>query len=319
VLSIATGHTIKWRLAIALCAVMVGAPAQAQLSQGDGPPSETSQDAAPPQPAQPAAPYRDFLIELAAPIVYSTNPALASSDLVQGHAVGDWHFNPDLALRWSHQFSAVRVSTVVDASVDRFFKQTEDDEDTVFGSVKVAWTDGRSDRFVPYLQYVATADLRPDFGEPDDVLHDFVLGVSDAIGIDAEGRLIPRSDATKPGRWRLGLDLKAGRRLADPKDFESTIVQATLDLSYVLDEQWILAVLPRVRVRWYDDFFGEFRRDEKLGAALKARWMPDWLLAWNRGAEIDFRVGFERNYSTLDLARFSDWDIGPTLFLSWRF
>ncbi len=103
------------------------------------------------------------------------------------------HFNPDLLLKWSHQFAALKLSASVDVSIDRFFTETDQD-----GGLTASFTDGRSDLFVPYLSYNVTAELRPDFGKTDDVLHGFSAGFVSGIAYRNAGSLLRR---------RVGLDL----------------------------------------------------------------------------------------------------------------
>ena len=243
---------------------------------------------------------------------------LESDEVAQGNKP-DWHFNPDLLLRWSHQFGPLKLTASTDASVDRFLARSDVDLDTVFGSLRLALTDGRSSRLVPYASYTATADFEPTFGRPEDVLHDFAVGAYSGFGVNAEGKLIPYVETTKPGDVALGIDLQAGRRLADPKDFANRFVIAKVTFAYIDSKEWEIDLTPKVRLRWYDDFAGEFRRDVKPSAVLKTVWTPLWLTRLNRRAEVDLSVSFEKNYSTLPQARFIDWEVGPTVALGWKF
>jgi hypothetical protein len=164
-----------------------------------------------------------------------------------------------------------------------------------------------------------TADLRPNFGPSDDVLHSFSAGASSGIGFDGSGARIPLRDATKPGNWSVAFDVSGGRRLADPHDFQNSFVTAVADADYVISPTWTVGFTPKFRVRWYDDFEGGFRRDVRLTGILRAAWTPTWLTQLVRSAEIDFSVSFLRNYSTVADERFSQWEGGPSLVLAWRF
>jgi len=243
---------------------------------------------------------------------------LEASDIVQGHGP-DWHFNPDLLARWSQQFAWTKLTASTDVSVDRFLAQTSADLDTVYGSLKVAFTDGRPRILIPYAIYTATADFAPTFSEPEDVLNDFAAGLDAAIGLDDTGKVIPFAESTGPGASSVGLDLRAGRRLADPKDFENWFAIIRFDFDYVVNDDWAIGLAPKLRFRWYDSFDGAFRRDYKPSVLLRTVWTPGWLTRLNRRAEVDLSVSFEKNYSTLPAARFTDWEIGPTLSVGWKF
>ena len=273
------------------------------------------------RPTSPGAPQRDFEVALTAPILFTTN-AVRESAVEAGLPASqksDWHFNPDLLGRWSHQFSSFKASASLDAMVDRFFTQTDQDEDSLFGNVKLALTDGRSDLFVPYVAYAATMDLRPDFRTRDDTLHDFAAGISSAFAYARDWHSIRPRDAIDPGNLSISFDLSAGRRLADPSLFENTFVIAAADLVYVVNGDWAVGLTPKFRVRWYDNFEGESRRDYRLSAGLRAVWTPQWLTRLVRRGEIDFTATFRRNASTVSRESFSEWEFGPAAVFAWRF
>lgn len=262
-------------------------------------------------------PRKDYEISLGAPFLYTTNAARSREDFNVRR--GDWHFNPDLLVRWSHQYSFLKLSAYVDLSVDRFMTQTRSDEDTVYGYAKAALTDGTSDLFVPYISYNAIIDFRPDFESWDDSLHDLAIGISSGLGVASSGRIIRYKDAFDPGDSAIGVDFKVGRRLSDPRDFENTFVVLAFDFWHVFDDQWTIGLTPKLRVKWYDNFFGDFRRDVRPSAVLKVVWTPDWLVHLIRRAEIDFTASFLRSFSNISDGRVSEWEFGPTVTLAWRF
>jgi hypothetical protein len=270
-----------------------------------------------PTAAEAAAAGQGFRLELTAPVLYTSNAVRESTDTLVTRK-GDWHFNPDLLLRWSHQYSFVKLSAAGDVSVDRYFTQTSADEDTLYGYVKAALTDGRSDLFVPYALYAGTVDFNPTFASWLDTLHDLALGVTSGAGF-RNGRRILLADAVEPGDASIAVDLRAGRRLSHPRDFENTFVTLAVDASYVYDKTWTFTLSPKFRMRWYDSFEGSFRRDYRPSVILQATWTPDWLTRWVRRAEIDFTVTFLRNFSNLAEERFSEWDVGPSLTFAWKF
>lgn len=272
----------------------------------------------PPAPAEGTLARKNFEISLAAPLLYTTN-AIEEDTNAGPTQKSDWHFNPDLLLRWANQYSAVKLSATFDVSVDRFFTETEVDEDTLYGAVKAAFTDGRSDLLIPYVSYAATVDFRPDFRRRDDTLHDLAVGVSSGIGFGPGWHLIRYRDALDPGDTSVTFDIRAGHRFSDPRDFENTFITLTLDASYIFNRQFTVGVAPRFRVRWYDDFFGESRRDYRPSVVLKAVWTPDWLTERLPLAEIDITATFIRNISTDPFESFSLWDVGPAVALAARF
>jgi hypothetical protein len=268
------------------------------------------------QPAQASA--GDFTIALSAPLLHTSNAVLDNSGASPVRR-GDWHYNPDVVLRWSHQFDAVRLAISADANSDRYFRETSADLDAVYGVVKLSLTDGTSDAFVPFAVYRATAEFLPTFGDRLDLLNDFALGFSSGFGIAREGGVVAMRAASHPGDVALSLDLRAGRRLADPKDFQNSFAVLSVEATYVYDETIALIVAPRFRVRWYDAFFGTFRRDYRPSLVVRATWKPQWLTQRLPGAEFSASVTALRNFSNLPDERFSEWEVGPAVGLSWKF
>jgi hypothetical protein len=262
---------------------------------------------------------QEFEISFTVPALYSSSAVSPSTEEPISDRP-DFHVAPEVMLRWSRQFSQVKLAAGVGASIDRYAREHEADIDTFLANAKVSWTDGRSDAMVPYLSYVGTIDYLPVFATRDATRHDFASGVTFATGWRKDGRAILARDATDPGDRSLSLDLRGGRRIADPIDLQHTFVTATLDYSHVFSREWSASVSPRVRVRWYDPDIDEHqRRDIRVGATLKAVWTPEWLTRLVRRGEIDFIFNIQRNYSTEPDSNYTLWDIGPTLALNWKF
>jgi hypothetical protein len=273
--------------------------------------------ATPPTPAT-AAESKDLRIILTVP-AYGTNNALGSAADAASQSPPDGHVTPDLLLRWLHQYSFVRLSADVDASVDRFFQQTSQNSYSLYGSFRASFTDGTSDAFVPYVLYSSTLDLGPGLTQWNDTLHSFYLGFTSGIGIGAGGGLIPFRDAAHPGDWSISLDAAAGGRLAAPSAFANTFVVASVDITYNVSPTFRLGITPAIRVRHYPNYFGSPRHDLRLGAVASAEWTPDWLTQINPDATLQFTVSFLRNHSTLASANYSQWEGGPALAVTWRF
>jgi hypothetical protein len=251
------------------------------------------------------------------PLQYDSRPHREDSDM-EPASKGDMHVAPDVAVRWSQQFPSFRLSASVGASVDRYFREKAASGDTLSGSVRLSWTDGKSDAFVPYFAYSTRIDYLPTFGIQDVVIHDFVTGVSLATGKSADGRSILARDASNPGDSSYRLTIRGGRRIADPTDRQNTFFALTADYTYLLSRDWSVSLSPGLRVRWYDHVLEDYRRDIRIGTALTATWSPDWLTKALPDAEIDFTFSVQRNYSTFPEENYTVWDLGPTLGLKWK-
>ena len=273
-----------------------------------------------PPPAQPAAPPpKDFRLIFTLPLLGTNNAAGAISERAGASGSPDIHVNPDLMLRWMHQYDSVRLSASADIAFDRYATNTDQSSDTVTGVLKAALTNGRSDLFVPYVSYTGIADYEPGFSIRDDALHSFALGFSSGIGISAAGAVIPFRDSSGVGDWSFAADLSFGRRLAAPRDFDSTFATFVTDVVYNLRSDVHLGLLSKVRYRDYDSYFGQSRRDTFVAFQARVELTPEWLTRALPGAELDLAVEFQQNMSTLETARYTRWETGPALILTRRF
>ncbi len=258
-----------------------------------------------------------FEVVFAAPILY-TNFAVqtVSEELISRK--GDAHFNPDLLLKYTRQFEWLKLIVGADALMDRYFTQTAASEDAFVGTVKAAFTDGRSDLFVPYVSYTGSIDYLPTFSRRDDTLHDWAAGFYSAVGLNS-GSFVPYREAYSTGDIYVRFDARAGRRVSDPRDYQNTFAVASLQVGYFVNRELEVSITPALRGRWYDDYFGDVRRDFNASALLLVAWTPDWLRHLVHGAEIDFSVNLERNISNLPEKTYSRWEAGPTLLFRTRF
>jgi hypothetical protein len=85
--------------------------------------------------------------------------------------------------------------------------------------------------------------------------------------------------------------------------------------SYSTGPNWTFGFTPKIRVRWYDDFFDEDRCDLRLAALFYATWTPGWLTRLNPSAELDFSLAFLCNYSTVPDENFRQSEAWPELEL----
>jgi len=202
----------------------------------------------------------------------------------------------------------------------RYLRTPDADEGTVFWSLKASLTDGRSDVFIPYLHYAGVAGFEPDFSRNTDIANDLSVGFTSGIGFKADGKEIQSSDATDPGNSAIDLDVRLTRRAAEPSNLDFVQIQATLDYQYVFSKEWSITLEPRLRVRWYDDpVDGQERRDIRPRIMVKAVWTPEWLTKKIKRAEIDFLLYGQRNFSTVKAEEFTQWEVGPSVLLAWKF
>lgn len=248
-----------------------------------------------------------------------TNNAVGVANEMGATGKADFHLNPDLMLRWRHQFDFVRITASADIAFDRYIYDGALSGDTLTGSVKMALTDGSSDLFVPYVGYAAMADYEPGFSRRDDIFNTFSLGFTSGIGFDAKNKVIPFSQSFGVGDWSAAIDVSAGRRLAAPKDFENVFAIVLIDVVYNLTDDLHLGLAPRARWRNYPDYFGTNRRDLFLALQARAELTPKWLTERLPGAEIDITIEYQRNLSNLPTVRYNRWELGPALIFTRHF
>lgn len=271
-----------------------------------------------PQPAPDPAP-KEFRVILTVPLLATSNAVgVAAMDVASPTDQPDVHFNPDLLVRWTRQFQSVRVTAGIDLSFDRFAIHTDQSTDSIYGAVKLALTDGRSDLFVPYVAIAPSGDWEPWFRRRDDALLSLAVGFSSGFGV-RRGRLVPFRNAIEPGDAAVLFDVSAGRRLSDPPDYRNAFLLASVDLTYNPTRNLLLGFNPGIRLRRYDSYFGFPRRDFRVGWIARAEWTPDWLTRRLPRAEIDFTIAYLRNASNLHAANYTVWEGGPALALTWRF
>jgi hypothetical protein len=260
---------------------------------------------------------QDFTATLSTPLSFVSNVSSPSGDSIVS-SKGDYHVAPELSLKWAHQYSWFKTSVAVGIGIDRYASVSGGNLDTFYTSFKAAMTDGRSDLFIPYAVYTATIYAEPLFKHQDIAYHEAGAGFSSGIGLRGT-QSIKYADADKPGDISVNLDVRAGRKLADITDYNNTFVAAKVDIDYVISETLTGEVTPKFRVRRYDDYFGEPRRDYRAGVGIRAIWKPEWLKKLVKRSEISFNFDVYRNYSNLPDKNYSVWELGPTVELSAKF
>jgi hypothetical protein len=265
---------------------------------------------------KPAVESKDFQATLRVPFSYVSSVVSPAGDTAINK--GDFHAAPEIALRWSRQYSWVKPTVTVGVGTDLYATVREGNIDTFFTSFKLAFTDGKSDLFVPYATYVGTIYSQGFFRREDITYHEGALGFSSGIGLRGS-KVIKYDEADKAGDMSINLDVRAGRRLSDISGYDNTFVQAKLDVDYVFSKTLTGEVTPKLRVRWYDDYFGDPRRDYRPGLGLRAIWKPEWLKPFASRSEIALNFDVYRNFSSLPDKTFSQWELGPTLELNAKF
>jgi hypothetical protein len=263
------------------------------------------------------SPSKDFSLTLSLPLLFTSSVLGANSD---GAIVDkpDWHLFPDAQLKWSRQFDWYRLTAYGALSADRYFEIKTADVNVVEGGLLAEMTAGKSDLFIPYLSYIGRTYLDRNFRSLDDIRHDFAIGMFSGVGW-RDNHLISYSDAARAGDQSLGMDLQFGRREANVSQHENTFASFGLDYTYTFRPDFWVVLGPKVRVRWYEDYFDEFRRDIRFSVIAKAVWQPDWLTNILPRSRITFSVEHFRNSSTDEFNSYSLWELGATLRLSTKF
>jgi hypothetical protein len=261
---------------------------------------------------------KDFTIILTVPFL-ATNNAVGAIGETGGSGKPNFHINPDLMVRWTHQYDVVRLSAYADVGLDRYSTAADLNGNTLTGGAKIALTDGKSDVFVPYVSYTAMYDYEPGFAARNDAFHTFAVGFASGIGISARGGIIPFRNSTEVGDWSIAFDVSTGRRFAAPADFENVFALIAVDVVYNIADHVVLGLLSRLRGRDYPDYYGVNRRDVFAAIQARVEWTPDWLTSRLPGAELDFTVEYQNNRSNVPGVRYSRWEGGPALTLKQRF
>ncbi len=264
-----------------------------------------------------AAAKKDFSLTLNLPLLYTSSVLGANSDGITIDKP-DWHVFLDAQLKWSHQFDWYRLTAYGALSADRYNEVRSADVNVAEGGLLAEMTTGKSDLFIPYLSYIGRTYLDRNFRSLDDTRHDFAIGAFSGVGW-RDLRAISYSDAVAAGDQSLGVDLQFGRREANIRDFQHTFASFGLDYTHTFTPDFWVVLGPKVRVRWYEDYFDEFRRDVRLSVIAKAVWQPEWLTNVLPKSRLTFSVEHFKNTSTDEFNNYSLWELGASLRLSTSF
>ncbi|HKM62369.1 MAG TPA: hypothetical protein VJY39_07740 [Acidisphaera sp.] len=258
-------------------------------------------------------------VTLTLPFFGTSNAVSDSANVTNMGAGPDADLAPDLQVDWARQFGPVRLTTILDTTAERFPRHPSESSDSIFGSIRLALTDGVSERFVPFVLYRAGMDFTPLLATRQDTLQYLAAGVRTGFGLTAAGAMIGRRDADKPGQTAIWLEAQAGRRFANPADLDLVYAQIKGEVQYTVSPTVQLTLAPTVRGRHYDLYYGSPRQDLFLELEGTVAWTPSWLTKVNPDAELDFVVTFDRNLSTYSSARYVSWTGGPQIMLGWKF
>jgi hypothetical protein len=254
-----------------------------------------------------AVPEPAFELNLSLPFTYNTNALVTRDD-----EKSDWHGTPELGFQLSRSFGQLMMSASGTGTVDRYLEQSDADGDEFRGEVRAAFT---PTVWSFYGFYRPTIAFEPTFEQKSLVLHDLVFGVSRLFTVS-----IPATPAVSD-TLQVQVRAQGTRRLTDPSTFDAWIAEAGAKTSHPWTKAWLVSLAPSVRAVFYDeDFNGESRADVRIIVQLGASWQPTWLVTLvNDNASIDLIVSFVQNISTVESNTFTQWDLGPSLNVTWKF
>ena len=254
---------------------------------------------------------KDFSVSLAVSATATNGFVSPASDSVSG-SKPVLHLNPYFALKWTHQFSWIRLSAITGGNIDRYYGQTATNFGNLEWGAKAAFTDGRNRIFTPYIRYQGAANQKEDLFAHDFTTHEFSAGMLAGWGFGPGGSRKNFSETIDAGDSSIAVDIRAGRRVASTASLQRSFVSASVDVSHNIDDDLTVDFAPNLQARWYEDYFGDVRRDVRLGAELRFDWTPAWLTAVMPGSDVDFRFDYFQNYSNMPGLSYGVWEIGPT-------
>jgi hypothetical protein len=309
-------------LAIAISVLLLFAAAAQAQGVGDRPERSERRDTDGKTPEKSAD--KDFTIGIDIPARYSSNVTSASTDSIVENRP-DGHVTPEVYLKWSHQYDWFKASAEIGASVDRYFKTSDANLDSLHSTLKIAKTDGKHEYFVPYAMFSTDMFFLPTFKTPDITYNDVAAGFYSGLAWRDKQRipyvdsLIPYSDAGEPGDVSFLFDARFGRRMSDTASYQNTFASARVTGTYFISSDWRVEANTGIRARWYEDYHGERRTDWRPSAALGLIWTPDWLKKLAKRSELSLNLEYYRNYSNIPDKSYSLWEVGPTLSLRTKF
>ena len=267
-------------------------------------------------------PDKDFTLGFDLPVNYASNVVSASVDSVLDSR-SDGHAAPEISLKWSHQYEIVKATAQFAASVDRYFNTTSANSSSFSGSLKLEKTDGKSQYFVPYASTINQTFFIPTFSKTDIMYNDVAMGFWSGFAwrprANGDYSNLPFADAGKAGDISVKFDVQLGRRLSDVLEYQNNFVVAKTTVSYSLSEDARVDSDLKLRGRFYENYYGEKRRDLRVGASIGLFWTPEWLKKISSRSELSVNFDFYRNQSNIPNKTYSVWELGPMLSLRTKF
>jgi len=265
-------------------------------------------------------------LDLLLPLFYNTDPNQT--------AVGtpSLEVNPEARLTWSQLLAVpVRLSALLDVNADYFTRRADAgaNADMILGRLRAQYESGRDDQeWQPFAYWQPNLIFSHFFAQRVDTWNDLGLGVARYLDFGPGLRRLPAGANTRdPATLTLGLETSASRRFRDggPASFAAF---ANPSLNWQVNAQWSFAAEAQLTYRWYERFLERERRDRLATPILTLeylppeRWLPRAGSGWARALGrplIDLQVFFSQQASSIDLARFKQWGMGPVLRTAWRF
>jgi len=218
----------------------------------------------------------------------------------------DGHATPELKFRVTEQRGPFTLSAIGDVKSDRYVTRPEVDSDQLQFSLRCAYQVSTAASL--YTSYTPILTFAPDFDQLQRTFHDVTAGV------------LLQQKGVHDSPLDVSVDVSGVRRFADPAASTSEALSFKLGLIYHFGAHWLASLDSSVTPRWYDEKVkGQFREDIKVLEILTIAWFPAPLQQpKTREVMVALQFLFARNYSTVATASFTQFDVGPSLKITWH-
>jgi len=265
-----------------------------------------------------------FTLNVLAPALFNSNAQFLSSGgskTLEG--------SPLVRLGWASQLFdlPIRVSTAASAETERFVDAPGAAIDYIRASARAQYVNPADDQdYSPFLSYAPRLDFTPTFATNFATRHDLNIGLDKVFRFDSAFNRIPASSSSSGTNvWSFGFGISAQQRFRDPPPASHALLFSP-SVSYVISEEWNASFSTAMTRRWFDSIGGLSQRDltwEPTGVVeyvIPADWLGGADRArWQGNPAIDFVAGWEKNWSNISAAGYSQWRVGLVLKTGWRF